>query len=69
MTGPELRSRRLRLGRSREQVAQAVGVPVETLTDWEAGASPIRCPVAIEVVLRDGESERDRWNPVTEARE
>ena len=56
MTGSELRSRRIRLGCSREQLAHSVGVPVETVSEWETGESPIACPVAVEVVLRDRES-------------
>lgn len=55
MTGTELRTRRLRAGCSREQLAHSVGVPVETVSEWESDVAPIACPVAVEVVLRDRE--------------
>ena len=58
MTGTELRSRRLRAGCSRIELAQSVGVPVETISEWEGEETPIRCPVAVEVVLRDAETRR-----------
>ena len=66
MTGSELRARRLRAGCSRDQLAHSVGVPVETISEWEGEETPIRCPVAVEVVLRDAESRRvsarhDEW--------
>ena len=56
MTGSELRTRRIRAGCSREQIAQFVGVPVETVSEWETDTAPIACPVAVEVVLRDREA-------------
>ena len=58
MTSHDLRSRRLRLGCSREQLAHSVGVPVNTLRNWEEGAAPITCPRALEQVLRQHEQER-----------
>lgn len=56
MTGTELRRRRLRAGCSRLELAHSVGVPVETISEWEGEETPIRCPLAVEVVLRDAEA-------------
>ena len=56
MTGSELRTRRIRAGCSREQIAHFVGVPVETVSEWETDSEPIACPVAVEVLLRDREA-------------
>ena len=58
MHGPELRSRRLRVGCSRYQLAHAVGVEPMTVAAWEDEAAPITCPNAIEQVLRQFESRR-----------
>ena len=55
MTGPELRSRRLRLGLNREQLAHAVGVDANVVAQWEEGAAEIRCPHAVEQILRQNE--------------
>ena len=59
MEGTELRSRRIRMGCSRNQVAHALGVSVPTLQDWENDAAPIGCPAAVEVVLRKLEAQYD----------
>lgn len=58
MTGPELRSRRLRLGMNREQIAHAVGVDANVVAQWEDGAVEIRCPRAVEQILRQNITER-----------
>jgi len=55
----ELRSRRIRMGCSRGQVAHALGVSVPTLQEWENDGAPIGCPVAVEQVLRKLESQHD----------
>ncbi|HUP49935.1 MAG TPA: helix-turn-helix domain-containing protein [Thermoanaerobaculia bacterium] len=55
LSGSELRSRRIRLGLSRERLAHAVGVPITTVTEWEEDAVPIACPHAVEQVLRQEE--------------
>ena len=55
MTGPELRSRRLRLGLNRDQLAHAVGVDANDVAQWEEGAAEIRCPRAVEQILRQNE--------------
>ncbi len=60
MEGTELRSRRLRAGASRDQVAHALGVDVPTLMEWENDGAPIAFPTAVEVVLRKLEASRDR---------
>jgi DNA-binding XRE family transcriptional regulator len=56
MTGTDLRSRRLRAGCSRYQLAHAVGVEPMTVAAWEDEAASITCPNAIEQVLRQFES-------------
>ena len=57
LTGTELRTRRIRLGLSRERIAHAIGVPITTVSEWEEDAVPIACPHAVEQVLRQGEEE------------
>jgi len=58
MSPNDLRSRRLRAGLSREQLAHSAGVPATSLRAWEDGSSPITCPRAIEQLLRQREEER-----------
>ena len=60
MEGSELRSRRIRIGVSRDQVAHALGIDVPTLQSWENDGEPIAFPSAVEVVLRKLEASRDR---------
>lgn len=55
MTPSDLRRRRLRSGLSREQLANAVGVPLPTLLAWEEGTAPVSCPRALEQLLRQRE--------------
>jgi len=63
MTSNDLRTRRLRIGWSREQLAHSVGVSVTTLRAWEDGTSPIHCPRAVEQVLTQREDdERPRFD-------
>lgn len=57
MTSSDLHQRRLRLGLSRDQLAQAVGVDEKTMAAWEEGAESIRCPRALEQILRQRESD------------
>lgn len=57
MTPNDLRTRRLRIGWSREQLAHSVGIPVNTLRAWEDGTAAITCPHAVEQVLRQREDE------------
>jgi DNA-binding transcriptional regulator YiaG len=57
MTGDTLRSQRLRLGWSRDQLAHTVGVPPARVAAWEDGA-PIDCPRAVEQVLRQESGSR-----------
>ena len=52
MVGAELRSRRLRIGCSRDQVAHALGVDAPTIQAWETDGEPIAFPSAVEQVLR-----------------
>lgn len=63
MTPHELRKRRLHLGLSRDQLAQKVGVPIDEITEWEDGSSPIRTPVAVEHILRRFESPAEQPDP------
>lgn len=58
MTGDSLRSQRIRLGWSREQLAHTVGVPSSRVAAWENDNAPIDCPRALEQVL--GQQDRER---------
>ena len=51
MNGDSLRSQRLRLGWSREQLAHTVGVPAARVAAWENDNAPIDCPRAVAQVL------------------
>jgi transcriptional regulator with XRE-family HTH domain len=51
MNGDALRSQRLRLGWSREQLAHTVGVPAARVAAWENDNAPIDCPRALAQVL------------------
>jgi len=63
MTSNDLRTRRLRIGWSREQLAHSVGVSVTALRAWEDGTAPITCPRAVEQLLTQREeSERGRFD-------
>jgi len=64
MTGPDLHSRRLRLGLSRDQLAHRLGVTAEALASWEDEVTSIGFPAATELVLRDAErTEEPRHSP------
>lgn len=63
MKGTDLRSRRLRLGLSRDELAHRIGVSTDVVTEWEVEAEPIGLPSAVEQVLRRTESERDEPRP------
>ena len=56
MTGTLIRSRRLRLGISRNELAHSVGVSPEALGAWEEERGEIACPHALEQILRQNES-------------
>ncbi len=58
MNGTDLRTRRLRLGLSRDELAHQIGVPTDMVTEWEVEAEPIGLPNAVEQVLRKTESDR-----------
>jgi len=51
MNGDSLRTQRLRLGWSREQLAHTVGVPAARVAAWENDNAPIDCPRAVAQVL------------------
>ena len=57
MTGSEIRKRRLRLGISRNQLAHQLGVPADLVEAWEAGASDVTLPAALNQILREEELE------------
>jgi transcriptional regulator with XRE-family HTH domain len=61
MSGPSLRSRRLRLGWSKGQLAHALGVSETALAEWEEDSAKITCPHALEQLLeqREATSRRD----------
>jgi DNA-binding transcriptional regulator YiaG len=63
VNGSDLRSRRLRLGLSRDALAHQIGVPTDIVTEWEVETEPIGLPSAVEQVLRRTESERDEHRP------
>ena len=58
MTGSDIRSRRIRLGLSRNQLAYRLGVPAQLVEEWEAGASDVTCPSALNQILREEETVR-----------
>ena len=60
VNGSDLRSRRLRLGLSRDALAHQIGVTPEVVTEWEVEEQPIRFPSAVEQVLRKSESDGER---------
>lgn len=64
MTGPDIRSRRLRLGWSRDQLAHRLGVSAEALASWEDEATSIGFPAATELVLRDAERSEEPRRPL-----
>jgi DNA-binding transcriptional regulator YiaG len=43
---------------NREQIAHAVGVDANVVAQWEDGAVEIRCPRAVEQILRQEITER-----------
>lgn len=57
--GTELRSRRIRIGCSRGEIAHALGVSDQTLQEWEDDGAAIACPSAVEQVLRKLEARHD----------
>jgi DNA-binding transcriptional regulator YiaG len=58
ITGEELRSRRLRLGVSRDQLAHSLGVLPAMVVAWEADEAEIACPNALRQILQQSE---ERW--------
>jgi transcriptional regulator with XRE-family HTH domain len=58
MTPKELRSRRLALGWSREQLAANVGASLGAVAGWETGDRPIDSARAVDQLLRQFESSR-----------
>ena len=60
MTPNDLRTRRLRIGWSREQLAHSVGISDVTLRAWEDGTTPISCPRAVEQLLSQRETQDER---------
>jgi transcriptional regulator with XRE-family HTH domain len=67
MSGDSLRSQRLRLGWSREQLAHTVGVPAARVAAWENDNAPIDCPRAVEQVLAQSGREEPRAEPAGSA--
>jgi len=63
VNGSDLRSRRLRLGLSRDELAHRVGVSTDVVLEWEVETEPIGLPSAVEQVLHRTESERDDDRP------
>ena len=55
ITGQELRSRRLRLGVSRDQLAHSLGVPPAMIVAWETDEAEIACPNALRQILQQSE--------------
>lgn len=54
-TGQELRSRRLRLGLSRDQLAHSLGVPPAMVVAWEEDGEEVTCPNALRQILQQSE--------------
>ena len=55
ITGQELRSRRLRIGLSRDQLAHSLGVPPAMVIAWEEDAAQVACPNALRQILQQSE--------------
>ena len=55
ISGQELRSRRLRLGMSRDQLAHSIGVPPAMVVAWEEDAAEVACPNALRQILQQSE--------------
>lgn len=49
MTAEELRDRRLRLGVTQQQLANALGVTRRTVNKWENGDAPVRESTALAI--------------------
>jgi transcriptional regulator with XRE-family HTH domain len=69
MNGDALRSQRLRLGWSREQLAHTVGVPAARVAAWENDNAPIDCPRALAQVLAQPSHDKPRSAAGRELRE
>ena len=55
LSGQELRRRRLRLGLSRDQLAQSVGVPPATILAWEEDTAAVAFPHALRQILQQSD--------------
>jgi len=55
ITGQELRSRRLRVGLSRNELAHSLGVPPAMVVAWEEDAAEVACPNALRQILQQSE--------------
>jgi DNA-binding transcriptional regulator YiaG len=55
ISGQELRSRRLRLGMSRDQLAHEIGVPPAMVVAWEEDEAEVACPRALRQILQQSE--------------
>ena len=52
LNGCDVRRSRLRIGWSREQLGQQIGVDADTISLWEQGALDVSCPIVVEQVFR-----------------
>ena len=52
MTPADLRAARIRLGLSQRALAQAFGVPQQTLSRWETGFMAIQHPLILRLALK-----------------
>jgi transcriptional regulator with XRE-family HTH domain len=51
MTGPALRAWRTRVGWSQKRLADALGVPVNTVARWERGEIRVQHPTILRLAL------------------
>lgn len=51
MTPTELRTRRIVLGLTQQQLGEALGVPRATIARWEQGVFPIQHPTMLALAL------------------
>lgn len=51
MTPTELRTRRLALGLTQQQLGEVLAIPEKTIARWEQGAMPIRHGVLLTLAL------------------
>jgi transcriptional regulator with XRE-family HTH domain len=65
MNAAELRALRKRLGMTREQLADALDLSIDTINNYEGARGPYQIPRVVELAIREVEraSQRDTQTP------